>query len=413
MMKQNANSAPARKGAPDFQLLILTLLLVGFGLIMVYSSSASLNFRGDSLYFIKKQFIWAGLGTAIMLVAMNMHYSKFKKLYVPMFIVTLFFLTIVMFMGSINGASSWLSIGTLGIQPSELAKLSIILYLSALISKKGERFRDLRTGYIPVMVIVGIVAGLIYMQNDLGTCFILVATSGLVIYSGGASLKHIMGSVALLILGAGIVFGVKAGIDAVSNSGQTAAEQDYRHGRIEAFLDPMKDPEGTGFHIIQSLIAIGEGGVGGSGIGQSVQKLHYLPYPYTDFIFAVIGEELGFVGTCIFLLVYLYFILRGILVSLRCNDPFGTLVGIGVMGLIAIQAFINIGGVTKTIPLTGVTLPFISYGGSSMLVTLLAMGIVLSISRESNRPVKEEHTKSVVVKEDQPLRVIRSARQAR
>lgn len=162
-----------------------------------------------------------------------------------------------------------------------------------------------------------------------------------------------------------------------------------------AFLDPTQDAEGGGYNILQSLMALGEGGTSGAGFGQSIQKLHYLPYPYTDFIFAVIGEELGFIGTAIFLLVYLYFIWRGILIALRCTDPFGTLVGIGVMGLIAIQAFVNIGGVTKTIPLTGVTLPFISYGGSSLVVTMFCMGIMLSISRESNRPAKEEVTKSV------------------
>ncbi|MNC38928.1 Lipid II flippase FtsW [compost metagenome] len=246
------------------------------------------------------------------------------------------------------------------------------------------------------MVIVGIVAGLIMMQPDLGSCLILVATSGLVIYAGGASMKHILASVALLVLGVGIVMGAKTAIDSLSPHTQTVeADQNYRMERIEAFLDPTKDAEDGGYNILQSLTALGEGGTFGAGFGQSIQKLHYLPYPYTDFIFAVIGEELGFIGTTIFLLVYLYFIWRGILIALRCTDPFGTLVGIGVMGLIAIQAFVNIGGVTKTIPLTGVTLPFISYGGSSLVVTMFCMGIMLSISRETNRPAKEEVTKSV------------------
>lgn len=246
------------------------------------------------------------------------------------------------------------------------------------------------------MIIVGIVAGLIMMQPDLGSCLILVATSGLVIYAGGASMKHILGSIGLLVLGVALVMGAKTAIDSLSPpTEKAAANQDYRQGRIEAFLDPENNSEGSGYNIMQSLIALGEGGTQGSGFGQSIQKLHYLPYPYTDFIFAIIGEELGFVGTSVFLLLYLYFIWRGILIALRCTDPFGTLVGIGVMGLIAIQAFINIGGVTNTIPLTGVTLPFISYGGSSLLVTMLCMGIMLSISRETNRPSKEEVVKSV------------------
>ncbi|MEK3964100.1 MULTISPECIES: putative lipid II flippase FtsW [Paenibacillus] len=396
--KQNV-SLPKR-GTPDFQLLILTLLLVGFGLVMVFSASSSLTlasskFGNDPLYFIKRQVIWIVLGTIVMFIAMNIHYSKFKKWYVPIFIITVILLLVVAFSEKINGAKSWLSIGKLGIQPTELAKISIILYISALITKKGERFRDFRTGYIPVMVIVGIVAGLIMMQPDLGSCLILVATSGLVIYAGGASMKHILGSIALLVLGVGLVVGAKAAIDSLSPSDKATDTQDYRKGRIVAFLDPYQVAEGDGYNIIQSLTALGQGGVSGSGFGKSIQKLDYLKYPYTDFIFPVIGEEFGFLGTSIFLMLYLYFIWRGILIALRCKDPFGTLVGIGIMGLIAIQAFVNIGGVTNTIPLTGVTLPFISYGGSSLLVSMLCMGIMLSISRETNLPAKEEVTKSV------------------
>ncbi|MCL6606282.1 MAG: putative lipid II flippase FtsW [Paenibacillus sp.] len=390
-----SKSTPAKKGTPDFQLLILTLLLVGFGVIMVFSSSSSLFFKGDPLYFLKRQLVWVVLGSIVMFTVMNIHYSKFKKWYAPIFIITLILLLLVASSERINGAKSWLSIGGLGIQPTELAKISIILYLSALITKKGERLRDFRTGYIPVMVIVGIVAGLIMMQPDLGSCLILVATSGLVVFAGGASLKHILASIALLVLGVGLVLGTKTLIDSFSPAPEKTVAQDYKKGRIEAFINPFEDPKGTGYNIIQSLTALGEGGIDGAGIGKSVQKLYYLRYAYTDFIFAVIGEELGFIGTALFLLIYLYFIWRGILISLRCTDPFGTLVGIGVMGLIAIQAFVNIGGVTKTIPLTGVTLPFISYGGSSLLVMMLSMGIMLSISRETNRPAKEEVTKSV------------------
>ncbi|WP_440962079.1 putative lipid II flippase FtsW [Paenibacillus nitricinens] len=399
--KTKQNVSLPKRGTPDFQLLILTLLLVGFGLVMVFSASSSLTlasskFSNDPLYFMKRQMIWIVLGTVVMFTAMNIHYSKFKKWYVPIFIITVILLLFVAFSERINGAKSWLSIGKLGIQPTELAKISIILYLSALITKKGERFRDFRTGYIPVMVIVGIVAGLIMMQPDLGSCLILVATSGLVIYAGGASMKHILGSIALLVLGVGIVMGAKAAIDSLAPASEkVVANQDYKKGRIQAFIDPYQDPEGEGYNIIQSLTALGQGGVSGSGFGKSIQKLDYLKYPYTDFIFPVIGEEFGFIGTALFLMIYLYFIWRGILIALRCKDPFGTLVGIGIMGLIAIQAFVNIGGVTKTIPLTGVTLPFISYGGSSLLVSMLSMGIMLSISRETNLPAKEEVTKSV------------------
>ncbi|MCM3698402.1 putative lipid II flippase FtsW [Paenibacillus macerans] len=394
-----------RRGAPDFQLLILTLLLVGFGIIMVFSSSSSIalidaKFGNDPMYFTKRQIIFACLGLVFMFVTMNIRYDKYKKLFVPVFILAILLLVLVPIVGDKrNGATSWFAIGTLGIQPTELAKITTILYLAALISKKGERFRDLRTGYIPVMVIVGFVAGLIMLQPDFGSCMILVATSGLIIFTGGANLKHILGSIGLLVLGASIVLGAGALWGKIHPSESADDQTNYKIGRIQAYLDPGKDPLGTGYNLLQSLTAIGHGGPTGTGFGQGIQKLHYLPNAYNDFIFSVIGEEFGFIGTLLFLLFYIYFIWRGLLISLRCQSTFGTLTGVGIMGLIAIQAFINIGGVTNTIPMTGVTLPFISSGGSSLLSMMMAMGIVLSISRESTLPAKQERTKSVVVRE--------------
>ena len=394
-----------RRGAPDFQLLLLTLLLVGFGIVMVFSSSSSITlidakFGNDPMYFTKRQIIFACLGLVFMFVTMNIRYDKYKKLFVPVFILAIMMLVLVPIIGDKrNGATSWFAIGTLGIQPTELAKITTILYLAALISKKGERFRDLRTGYIPVMVIVGFVAGLIMLQPDFGSCMILVATSGLIIFAGGANLKHILGSIGLLVLGASIVLAAGALWDKIHPSESATDQVNYKVGRIQAYLDPMKDPLGNGYNLLQSLTAIGHGGPTGTGFGQGIQKLHYLPNAYNDFIFSVIGEEFGFIGTLLFLLFYIYFIWRGLLISLRCQSTFGTLTGVGIMGLIAIQAFINIGGVTNTIPMTGVTLPFISYGGSSLLAMMMSMGILLSISRESTLPAKQERTKSVVVRE--------------
>ncbi|MHA0857288.1 putative lipid II flippase FtsW [Paenibacillus sp. CMAA1364] len=399
MVKEH-NPLP-KKGAPDFQLLILTLLLVGFGLVMVFSASSSLavaseKFNHNAFYFTKRQFVSVALGAFFMFIAMNIPYNKYKILFIPFFMVTIIMLILVPYIGeATNGARSWFRFGPISIQPTEFAKLATILYLAALITKKGDRLRDLKKGFIPVIMIAGAVAGLIMMQPDLGSCMILVGTCGLIIYAGGASMKHIIGSIALFILGAGLVLGMNALISSFSQTDTTSTvNQSYKKDRISAFIDPFADPDGSGYNLIQSLTAIGQGGITGSGFGQSIQKLHYLPNSYNDFIFAVIGEEFGFIGTTFFLLVYLYFIWRGIIVSLRCPDIFGTLVGIGVMGLVAIQAFINIGGVTQTIPLTGVTLPFISYGGSSTLVMMISMGIVLSISRESNKPAVQEQIKS-------------------
>lgn len=383
-----------KKGAPDFQLLILTVILVCFGIIMVFSASSSIawtnkNYNFDSLYFTKRHILYAFIGLIGMFFAMKAHYSKYKKWFAPFFLVTLALLVIVLMVGKeLNGARSWLNIFGFSLQPSEFAKLAVILYLAALIAKKGDKLRDLRSGYIPVMVVVGLIAGLIFLQNDLGSCMILVATAGLIIFAGGASVKHIMASVLLLVLGASLVLGVGSLFNHESES--TTTEGSYKVGRIQAFLDPMSDEKGSSYNLVQSLTAIGVGGFTGSGFGQSIQKLHYLPNPYNDFIFAVIGEEFGFIGTTLFLLLYGYFIWRGLFIALRCPDLFGTLVGVGIMGLIAIQAFINIGGVTNTIPITGVTLPFISYGGTSLIMMMTSMGIMLSISRETNRVANEK-----------------------
>ncbi|WP_342551949.1 putative lipid II flippase FtsW [Paenibacillus sp. FSL R7-0652] len=410
-MKQQKAQTRTKRGTPDFQLLILTLLLVGFGLVMVFSSSSSIaiaskSFNNDALYFTKKQLMWAMIGLVGMFFAMNIRFNKYKKLYAPFFLFTTALLLLVLVTGAmLNGARSWIRVFGFSLQPAEFAKIAIILYLAALITKKGERFRDFRTGYFPVLIIVGFIAGLIMLQPDFGTCFILVSTCGLVIYAGGASMKHILGSVLLVVLGGALAFGANALFSSMSPdppaldpATTVTAQQNYKIGRIQAFLNPMSDINGGSLNLYRSLVAIGDGGFTGSGIGQGTMKLHYLPNAYNDFIFSVIGEELGFIGSSLFLLVYLYFIWRGIIVSLRCPDPFGTLVGIGIMGLIAIQAFINIGGVTQTIPVTGVTLPFISYGGTSLFVMMVAMGIVLSISRTNNlEAIKEEKTKSVTV----------------
>lgn len=364
-MKQQTAQTKTKRGTPDFQLLILTLLLVGFGLVMVFSSSSSIaiaseRFNNDALYFTKKQLMWAIIGLFGMFFAMNIRFNKYKKLYAPFFLFTTVLLLIVLVAGKkVNGARSWIEIVGFSLQPAEFAKIAIILYLSALITKKGEKFRVLKTGYFPVLFIVGFIAGLIMLQPDFGTTFILVSTCGLLIYAGGASMKHILGSILLVVLGGALAFGANSLFSSMSPSDTTTAttavtaEQNYKIGRIQAFLNPLSDINGGSLNLYRSLVAIGDGGMTGSGIGQGTMKLHYLPNAYNDFIFSVIGEELGFIGSALFLLVYLYFIWRGIIVSLRCPDPFGTLVGIGIMGLIAIQAFINIGGVTQTIPVTG------------------------------------------------------------
>jgi len=380
------------RGRPDFLLLILTLLLVGFGLVMVFSASSSIavvtaKFGNDALYFTKRQLAWAGLGTFVMLVMMNFNYTFYKKYFMLLFLPVLVMLALVPFISEeINGARSWFGVGSLGIQPTEPAKLAIILYLGALISKKGEKFRDFKKGLLPVIVIVGFVCFLIMLQPDLGSCMVLAACAAVMILAGGANLKQVfvMGMAATLLLT--VIFSVWMAVE--------PGKWQYRIDRFTSYMDPLGNAQGSGFHLVSSLQALGHGGLTGAGFGESVQKLHYLRYPYNDFIFAIIAEELGFIGSTVFLLFYLLFLWRGLIVALRCPDTYGTVVGVGIIGLFAIQAFVNIGGVTGTIPITGVTLPFISYGGSSLLVSLMCMGVMLSISRVANRTDKQQSKRS-------------------
>lgn len=371
------------RGRPDFLLLIMTLLLVGFGVLMVFSASSGVAaiVWNDAMYFTKRQLMWAGLGLFAMFFAMNFRYQFYKKAFMLFFIPVLVMLILVPFTSEeINGARSWFGIGSLGIQPTEPAKLAIILYLGALIAKKGEKFRDFKTGLLPVMIIVGFVCGLIMLQPDLGSCLVLAVCATIMIMAGGANLKQVFVSGMVLSVAVTVMVSVSMAID--------PKPWQYRIARFTSYMDPIANQQDGAFQLISSLQAIGHGGLTGAGFGESVQKLHYLDYPYNDFIFSIIAEELGFIGCAIFLVFYLLFLWRGLIVALRCPDIYGTVVGVGIVGLFAMQAFINIGGVTATIPITGVTLPFISYGGSSLLFSLISMGIMLSLSREYNRSDK-------------------------
>ncbi|WP_308634507.1 putative lipid II flippase FtsW [Paenibacillus silvisoli] len=374
------------RGRPDFLLLVLTLLLVGFGLVMVFSASSntaviSKEANFDALFFTKRQLMWAVLGTISMFVVMNIPYTVFKKGFILYFIPVMITLILVPFLGKeLNGAQSWLYIGPIGIQPTEFAKLAMILYLGSLIAKKGEKFRDFRKGLVPVYIIVFLFCLIIMMQPDLGACIVLSSCALIIIVAGGANLKQLLLS--------GII--ISLAVSAVVSISIMSKPDDwqYRINRFTAFMDPTSDEQNSTYHLSRSLQALGHGGITGAGFGHSVQKLKYLPYPYSDFIFSIIGEEFGFIGSMLFLLFYLFFLWRGLVIAVRCPDSYGTIVGVGIVGLIAVQTLVNIGGVTGAIPITGVTLPFISHGGSSLIVSMLCMGILLSISREYNRPDK-------------------------
>lgn len=364
-------------------LLIMTLLLVGFGLVMVFSASSgvavvSQKFQNDALYFTKRQLAFAVLGTFMMLFAMNIRYQVFKRGFMLFFIPVMFLLILVPFVSDpVHGARSWFRIASFGIQPTEPAKLALILYIGALIAKKGEKFREFKRGLLPVIIIICFVCGLIMLQPDLGSSLVLASSAIVMIIASGANLKQVftVGAIASVVLTVLVSISMAVNPDGWG----------YRIDRFTSFMDPKGNAQDGAFQIVSSLQALSHGGLTGAGFGESVQKLHYLKFAYNDFIFSVIAEEFGFIGSVLFLLFYLFFLWRGLIVALRCPDIYGNVVGVGIVALFAVQAFINIGGVTATIPLTGVTLPFISYGGSSLLFCMLAMGILLSISRESNR----------------------------
>lgn len=377
---------PPHRGTPDFFLLFLTIALIGFGLVMVFSASYSITFQDDPLSYTKRQALWAIIGTFVMFLTMNTSYHKVKKLFIPFFLFVLSLLILVLMIGEVrNGAKSWFDLGPFGGQPTEFAKIGIILYLSVMIGRKGEKLKDFKTGLMPLLIMVGLVCFLIMLQPDLGSTVILMITASLVIIVGGARKKHIfwLAGIATSIFIAAILIEMW--------TAELTNKPSYRLRRLTSYMNPWEDPLFSGHQLIQSWYALGHGGLTGAGFGQSIQKLHYLPFAHNDFIFAIIGEELGFIGASLFLFVYLLFIWRGFLVALRCSDVTGTLVGIGIVGMISIQVLINIGGVIGAIPITGVTLPFISYGGTSLLSTMFAVGILLSISRENNKVEKNKN----------------------
>lgn len=293
------------RGTPDFILLVLTFLLVGFGVVMVFSASSATSAYhfNDPFYYTKRQIMWAVLGIAVMLLLMNIPYRKLRPLAFPAFAIVIVLLVLVLMRDPIYGSRRWLSIGPFGLQPSEFAKLGIILYFAHLISKKGEKVRDFQKGLLPLLIIAAITAGLIMMQPDFGATAIFLCCAMAVIIAGGVNLKHFFavslagGSLAAAFISFNLLFSDRF---------------EYIKFRVTSFLDPWQDPYNTGYNLIHSLLAFGHGGTFGAGIGQSIQKLHYLPFTHNDFILPVIGEELGFIGLVTFLLIYLFFFVEGI-----------------------------------------------------------------------------------------------------
>jgi cell division protein FtsW len=363
---------PTKKTTPDIILMLLTFTLLAIGLIMVYSASAiwaEYKFD-DSFFFAKRQMLFAAVGIIGMFFIMNIDYWTWRT-WAKVLIIICFVLLILVLIPGIgnvrNGSRSWIGIGAFSIQPSEFMKLAMIAFLAKFLSEKQKYITSFKKGLAPSLGLVFLAFGMIMLQPDLGTGTVMVGTCIVMIFIAGARIRH------FVLLG---LMGIAGFVVLVLSA-------PYRIKRITSFLDPWEDPLGSGFQIIQSLYAIGPGGLFGLGLGQSRQKFFYLPEPQTDFIFAILAEELGFIGGSFILLLFSLLLWRGIRIALGAPDLYGSFLAVGIIAMVAIQVMINIGVVTGLMPVTGITLPFLSYGGSSLTLMLLAIGVLLNISRYS------------------------------
>jgi len=357
--------------SPDLLIImvVVTLLIIGLVMILSASSVRSYNLYGDSYYLFRYQLIWAVIGIIAMFIFMNIDYHIYKKFAKYILLITAIFLVLVLIPGighMVGGSRRWLLLGSIRIQPSEVAKLALVFYLAQFLSQKKDKLNSFTKGFLPPLIVFGIIFFLILLEPDLGTGITMAITFFVILFVSGINSRYL-----ILMVASGVPLFV-----------YFILSEDYRRQRLFAFLNPWSDPLDTGYHIIQSLIALGTGGIFGVGLGNSKQKFLYLPEPGTDFIFAVLGEEFGLIGTLLILVLYFVLAWRGLKISLTAPDMFGTLLAVGITSMIVFQAIINIGVVTSSMPVTGITLPFISYGGTSLVIMLSGIGILLNISKK-------------------------------
>jgi len=357
-----------RKGEPDLVLFIVVFMLVGIGIAMSYSASAvyAMKTFGDSFYFLKKQLLWFFIGFTALLIFQEIDYRFYIKQTRFLLLISLVLLVVVLLPGvghNAKGSVRWISLGFASFQPSEFVKIFMVIYLVKIFSseKKGNQVLQM---LIP-LIIIAVMFVLILMQPDFGTAMDLLFVSVIILFVSGFPLTYI---IALFVVSIPMFYLI-------------VYQVDYRRDRILAYIDPWKDRFGNGYHIIQSFIAFKKGGILGVGLGYGTQKITRLPEPHTDFIFAVIAEEVGLFGTVFIVLLYIIIFMRAVSISIYAPDEFGSLLAIGLSLLIVVQAFINMGVVTGSLPTTGIPLPFVSYGGSSLLSNMIAAGILLNISR--------------------------------
>jgi cell division protein FtsW len=362
----------ARKLKSDKLLFTATLLLVCTSVVMVYSASAvvAMETNHDPYLYLFKQATWALLGLALVPVIMQVDYRNYRQ---PMVIwvglgVVCLGLVAVLFAHPINGATRWLGVGPLGVQPSELAKIVVIFFLAALLERRMDRIDEPTHALLPIGIVLAVIVGLILAEPDLGTSVSVLMIAGVMIFAAGINYRYVVG-----------VF-----LAAIPALYFLLAFSDYRRRRMLAFLDPWADPLNGGFQMIQSMIAVGTGGMFGRGLMGGVQKLFYLPEPHNDFIYAVIAEELGLLGATIVLACFCLIIWRGLRTAVRAPDRFGAFLALGLTTMIGFQAFFNVSVVLGLLPTKGIPLPFVSYGGSSLLINLVGMGILLNVSQHAS-----------------------------
>lgn len=367
------NKPKVKMESVDFVLFSTVMLLVSIGVVMVYSASSYIAYFNpnihDSTYYLKRQFLWAVIGIVFMIIMANVDYHIYKRYTKILMLITVALLLVVFASHPVNGARRWIDLGFTSLQPSEIAKYIVVLYLAKSIENKGEKIKSLGYGVIPYILVAGFYAGLVLAEKNLSIASVIMIVTFIVLFVAGAQMKHLF--TVLLPIGAlGVVFTIF---------------EPYRMKRLMNFRNPWLDSQKEGYQLVQSLLALGSGGIWGVGLGKSRQKCFYIPEPHNDFIFAIIGEELGLIGCVFIIALFIIFIWRGIQISSKARDTYGMILAIGITSVIAVQAVINIAVVTGSMPVTGVPLPFISSGGSSLVINLIAMGILLNISRQSKR----------------------------
>ena len=362
----------ARKLQSDKWLFLATLALICASVVMVYSASAlvALERFQQPYLFVTRQTMWAAVGIAVLSIVMRIDYRAYRNDRMIWLLIGAVgvMLVAVLFSRPINGTRRWFGIGGFGIQPSELAKMAAILFTALMLERRRTRINELQYSLLPIALIVGGIVGLILLEPDFGTSVSLLAVIGVMVFAAGLSYRYMFGA-AMLALPALYVIVMQA---------------DYRRRRLLTFMDPWADPLGDGFQVIQSLIAVGTGGVFGKGLMQGVQKLFYLPEPFTDFIYAVISEETGLIGASFVLLCFCVIAWRGLRTSMRAPDAFGAYLALGITMMLVLQALFNISVVLGLVPTKGIPLPLVSNGGSSMLINLLAIGVLLNISQHQS-----------------------------